>query len=44
MDPSALFSRDRYVALRSWLPEPQLSFTYRYVRKLAQQGINASRR
>ena len=39
MDASALFSRDRYVVLRSWLPEPQLSFTYRYVRKLAQQGI-----
>jgi hypothetical protein len=39
MDASALFSRDRYVILRSWLPKPQLSLTYGYVSKLAAQGI-----
>lgn len=39
MDTSALFRRDRYVVLRSWLPNPQLSFAYRYVRKLARRGL-----
>lgn len=39
MDTCALFSRDRYVVLRSWLPEHHLSFAYRYVRKLAEQGL-----
>ncbi len=39
MDASALFSRDRYVVLRAWLSEPQLSFTYRYVRKMEQRGF-----
>ncbi len=39
MDSSALFNRDRYVVLRSWLPERQLSFVYRYVNKLAARGL-----
>lgn len=39
MDVAALFSRDRYVVLRSWLPGPQLLFTYRYVRKMAERGL-----
>jgi len=39
MDTAPLFSRDRYVVLRSWLHDPQLSLTYRYVRKMEQRGL-----
>ncbi len=39
MDSSEIFRRDRYVVLRSWLPEAQLSFAYRYIRKLEHRGL-----
>jgi hypothetical protein len=39
MDAAALFDRDRYLVLRSWLPKRQLSFAYQYARTMAQRGL-----